>query len=83
MCVVWSEGEVVGVGSSECPRFAARLNHGDRLWMALAEVYFGRQYAVLSERPKIKRRAMQKRRQEYLAEKAAGLQHRYAWQEAA
>jgi transposase InsO family protein len=36
-----------------------------------ADVYFGRQYAVLSERAKIKRLTMQKRRQEYLAERAA------------
>jgi transposase InsO family protein len=36
-----------------------------------ADVYFGRQYAVLSERAKIKRLTMQKRKQEYMAEKAA------------
>jgi putative transposase len=36
-----------------------------------ADVYFGRQYAVLSERAKIKRLTMKKRKQEYLAEKAA------------
>ncbi len=36
-----------------------------------ADVYFGRQYAVLSERAKIKRLTMQKRKKEYLAEKAA------------
>ena len=36
-----------------------------------ADVYFGRQYAVLSERAKIKRLTMRKRKQEYLAEKAA------------
>ncbi len=36
-----------------------------------ADVYFGRQYAVLSERTKIKRLTMQKRKKEYLAEKAA------------
>jgi hypothetical protein len=36
-----------------------------------ADAYFGRQYAVLSERVKIKRLAMQQRKQEYLAEKAA------------
>jgi len=36
-----------------------------------ADVYFGRQYAVLSERAKIKRLTMQKRKREYLAEKAA------------
>ena len=36
-----------------------------------ADVYFGRQYAVLSERAKIKRLTMQQRRKDYLAEKAA------------
>lgn len=36
-----------------------------------ADVYFGRQYAVLSERAKIKRRTMQRRKREYLAGKAA------------
>jgi hypothetical protein len=36
-----------------------------------ADVYFGRQYAVLSKRAKIKRLTMHKRNQEYLAEKAA------------
>jgi putative transposase len=36
-----------------------------------ADVYLGRQYAVLSERAKIKRLTMLKRRQEYRAEKAA------------
>ena len=39
--------------------------------VAPADVYFGRQYEVLSERAKIKRLTMQKRKQEYLAEKAA------------
>ena len=36
-----------------------------------ADVYLGRQYTVLSERPKIKRLTMQKRKPEYLAEMAA------------
>ena len=36
-----------------------------------ADVYFGRQYAVLSERSKIKRRTMERRKKEYLAQKAA------------
>ena len=36
-----------------------------------ADVYFGRQSAVLSERAKIKRLTMQQRRKEYLAERAA------------
>jgi len=35
------------------------------------DVYFGRQYAVLSERSKIKRRTMARRKKEYLAQKAA------------
>jgi putative transposase len=36
-----------------------------------ADVYFGRQHAVLSERAKIKRLTMQKRKKEYLADRAA------------
>ena len=36
-----------------------------------ADVYFGRQYTVLTERSKIKRRTMQRRKKEYLACKAA------------
>jgi putative transposase len=36
-----------------------------------ADVYFGRQYAVLSERSKIKRKTMERRKKEYLAQKAA------------
>ena len=36
-----------------------------------ADVYYGRQYAVLSERSKIKRRTMERRKKEYLAQKAA------------
>ena len=36
-----------------------------------ADVYFGRQYAVLSERAKTKRLTMQKRKTDYLADKAA------------
>ena len=36
-----------------------------------ADVYYGRQYAVLSERAKIKQRTMQQRKKEYLAERAA------------
>jgi transposase InsO family protein len=36
-----------------------------------ADVYFGRQYAVLSARAKIKQLTMKKRKQEYLAEQAA------------
>jgi len=39
--------------------------------IAPADVYFGRQYAVLSERAKIKRLAMQQRLKDYLAERAA------------
>jgi hypothetical protein len=35
------------------------------------DVYFGRQYAVLSRREKIKRTTMRKRKEEYLAGKAA------------
>ncbi len=35
------------------------------------DVYFGRQYEVLSERAKIKRLTMQKRREEYWAERVA------------
>ena len=36
-----------------------------------ADVYFGRQYEVLTKRAKIKRKTMQRRKREYLAEKAA------------
>ena len=36
-----------------------------------ADVYLGRQYAVLTERSKIKRRTMERRKNEYLASKAA------------
>ena len=36
-----------------------------------ADVYFGRQFAVLTERSKIKQRTMERRRKEYLAQKAA------------
>jgi len=36
-----------------------------------ADVYFGRRYEVLSDRSKIKRRTMERRKKEYLAQKAA------------
>jgi hypothetical protein len=36
-----------------------------------ADVYFGRQYEVLTERAKIKRRTMERRKKDYLAQKAA------------
>jgi hypothetical protein len=36
-----------------------------------SDVYFGRHYAVLSERSKINRRTMEWRKGEYLAQKAA------------
>ena len=36
-----------------------------------ADVYCGRQYKVLAEREKIKRRTMEQRKKEYLALKAA------------
>ena len=36
-----------------------------------ADVYFGRQYEIISERDRIKKRTMRKRRREYLAAKAA------------
>jgi hypothetical protein len=35
-----------------------------------ADVYFGRQYEVLSERAKIKRLTMRKRKKEYLTDQA-------------
>jgi hypothetical protein len=38
---------------------------------APAGVYFGRQYEVLTERSKIKRRTMEQIKREYLAQKAA------------
>ena len=36
-----------------------------------ADVYFGRQHAVLTERSKIKRQTMERRKKEYLDRKAA------------
>ena len=36
-----------------------------------ADVYFGRQYKVLTERDTIKRLTMERRKREYLADKAA------------
>jgi len=36
-----------------------------------ADAYFGRRYAVVSEREKIKKRTMRKRKKEYLAAMAA------------
>ena len=36
-----------------------------------ADVYFGRRFEVLTERSKIKRRTMERRKEEYLAAKAA------------
>jgi hypothetical protein len=36
-----------------------------------ADVYYGRQYEVLTERSRIKRRTMERRKKEYLAQKAA------------
>jgi hypothetical protein len=36
-----------------------------------ADVYFGRQYEVLTERAKIKRLTMKRRKKEYLAARAA------------
>jgi hypothetical protein len=36
-----------------------------------ADVYFGRKYEVVSEREKIKKRTMRKRKKEYLAAMAA------------
>jgi hypothetical protein len=36
-----------------------------------ADVYFGRQYEVLTDRSKIKSRTMERRKKEYLAQKAA------------
>ena len=37
-----------------------------------ADAYCGRKYAVVSEREKIKKRTLRKRKKEYLAAKAAG-----------
>jgi hypothetical protein len=48
-----------------------RAREGGRSRSRPADVYFGKQYTVLSERAKIKRLTMQKRKKEYLAEQAA------------
>ncbi len=55
--------------------FVAYYNH-ERYHESLdnvtsADVYFGWKYAVLTERDKIKRRTMKRRKKEYLAAKAA------------
>ena len=55
--------------------FVAYYNH-ERYHEALdnvtpADVYYGRQYAVLTERSKLKRKTMERRKREYLASKAA------------
>ena len=39
-----------------------------------SDVYFGRQYEIITERDRIKRRTMQMRKKEYLANKAASVQ---------
>jgi hypothetical protein len=49
-------------------RFLVRFVH-QRL--TPADVYFGGQYEVLTERSKIKRRTMERRKKEQLAQKAA------------
>jgi hypothetical protein len=36
-----------------------------------ADAYFGRQYGIVSERDRIKRRTVRKRKKEYLAARAA------------
>jgi hypothetical protein len=36
-----------------------------------ADVYFGRQYEIVTERDRIKKRTMRKRKKEYMAAKAA------------
>jgi hypothetical protein len=38
-----------------------------------ADVYFGRQYGIVTERDRIKKRTMRKRKKEYLAARAASL----------
>jgi putative transposase len=55
--------------------FAAYYNN-ERYHVSLdnvtpADVYFGRQYEIVSERDRIKRRTMRKRKREYLAARAA------------
>ena len=45
--------------------------HGSLSNVTPADVYFGRQYEVLTERSKIKRRTIDRRKKEYLAQRAA------------
>jgi hypothetical protein len=44
---------------------------GPKDWRTVAHAYFGRRYEVLTERSKIKRRTMERRKKEYLVQKAA------------
>ena len=46
-------------------------DHESRGNVTPADVYYGRQQEVLSERSKIKRRTMERRKKEYLAQTAA------------
>ena len=66
--VCWTNGKI-------CKNFVAYYNN-ERYHESLgnvtpADVYFGRQYEVLSERSKIKRKTMERRKKEYLVQKAA------------
>ena len=49
----------------------ASPNPADGLHVTPAGVYLGRKYAVLSERSKIKRRTMERRKRDYLPQRAA------------
>jgi len=48
-----------------------RIKHESSSDVTPADVYFGRQYEIVSELDRIKRRTMRKREKEYLAAKAA------------
>ena len=62
---------VAELGRHPADTLARRQREAGKRVPDLADVYFGRQYEVLTERSKIKRRTMERRKKEYLAQKAA------------